>query len=144
MRFLLILLALIGPTAEAFADLSEARFVGQTKGVNFEVRMRFKPARSDPRYPDAHEAWTIFDSMRVTLAGRDTEVPKAVLDKFFWPHPSGAPYLNSDNTLRVPISGGSGESSYNAVLVFSKKRLVQVERRDGASETWETTKYRRR
>ena len=143
MRFFLIFLAFAGMTSDAFADLSEERFVGQTKDFHYAVEMRFKPARAYSRYSDAHEAWTIFDAFRVTLDGREISVPKTVLDHLFWPHPSSSPYPGgAAGTLCVPITGSSGEYFYEAVLVFSKTRVVQIKRRDGASTTWKTTKYR--
>ena len=142
MRSLFIICAAVaGWVPDVFADLDEARFQGSTGDFRYDVRMRFKPAPATPHYPDAPKCWTVFDTLRVTLNGREIKAPKAALDGLFWPHPSGAPYPGPDATLRIPVSGGSGEYSYEAVLVFSKSRLLEVERRDHASSKWKVTKY---
>lgn len=145
MRPLLTIMAVLGGLIPSgFADLDSARFQGRTEDFRYDVRMRFKPAPPTPRFPDAPKYWTVFDTLVVVLNGREIEAPKAALNSLFWPHPSGAPYPGPDNTLRIPVSGGSGEYSYEAVLVFSKSRLVEVERRDHASTKWKITKYRGR
>src|SRR5262245_14054331 len=142
MRSLLILSAVVaGSITNASAGLDDARFRGHTEDIRYDIWMRFKPAPPMRHYPDAPKYWTVFDTLRVILNGREIKVPRAAIDGFFWPHPSGTPYAGPDNTLRVPIVGGSGEYSYEAVLVFSKSRLVEVERRDHASTKWKITKY---
>jgi hypothetical protein len=142
MRPLFILCALfVGSITSAFADLDDARFHGHTDNFRYDVWMRFKPAPPTPHYPDAPKYWTVFDTLRVIINGREINVPKVGLEGLFWPHPSGAPFPGPDNTLRVPISGGSGEKSYEAVLVFSKSRFLEAERRDHASSEWKVTKY---
>ena len=142
MRSLFVIIAVVaGSIPGAFADLDEARFQGSTSDFRYDVQMRFKPAPPTPHYPDAPKCWTVFDTLRVTLDGREINAPKAALKGLFWPHPSGAPYPGPDGTLRIPISGSSGEYSYEAVLVFSKSRLIEVERRDHASTKWKIKKY---
>ena len=142
MRPLFIIWALLAcSTTSAFADLDDARFHGHIEDFRYDVWMRFKPAPPTPHYPDAPKYWTVFDTLRVIINGREINAPKAALEGLFWPHPSGAPYPGPDNTLRVPISGGSGEYSYEAVLVFSKSRFLAVERRDHASNKWKVIKY---
>ena len=141
-RFLLIISAVaVSLTSSAFADLDDARFRGHTKDFHYDVWMRFKPAPPMRNYPEAPKYWTVFDSVRIVLNGREFEAPKAAINSLFWPHPSGSPFPGPGSTLRVPIVGGSGEYSYEAVLVFSKSGLLQVERRDHASTTWKVTKY---
>jgi hypothetical protein len=142
MRLLLVICAAFASlAATAFANLYDARFQGHTDNLRYDVRMRFKPAPPMPHYPDAPRYWTVFDTLRVIINGREISAPKAALDTLFWPYPSGAPYPGPDYTLRIPISGGSGEYSYEAVLVFSKSRFIAIERRDHASTKWKTTKY---
>jgi hypothetical protein len=142
MRFLLIIFAVSsGLITNGFANLYDARFQGHTENLRYDVWMRFKPAPPMPNYPDAPKYWTVFDTLRVIINGREIKVPRAALDSLFWPHPSGAPYPAPDNTLRIPVSGSSGEYSYEAVLVFSKSRFVHVERRDHASNKWKINKY---
>jgi hypothetical protein len=142
MRSLFVIIAVVaGFIPGAFADLDEARFQGSTRDFRYDVRMRFKPAPPTRRSPDAPKYWTVFDTLLVILDGREINAPKAALDGLFWPHPSGSPYPGPDGTLRIPISGGSGEYSYEAVLVFSRSRLVEVERREHASTKWKIKKY---
>ena len=144
MRSLFIIgVVLTGWIPNVFAGLEDARFQGRTEDFRYDVRMRFKPAPATPHYPDAPKYWTVFDTLHVILNGREIKAPKAALNRLFWPHPSGAPYPGPGGTLRVPIDGGSGAYSFEAVLVFSKSRLIQVERRDHASTKWKVTKYGR-
>ena len=132
---------LVGSITSAFAGLDEARFHGHTEDFRYDVWMRFKPAPPTPHYPDAPKYWTLFDTLLVTINGRKINTPKAALEGLFWPHPSGAPYPGPGPTLRIPVSGGSGEYSFEAVLVFSKSRFLEVERRDHASSKWKIIKY---
>ena len=144
MRSLLIIaVVLTGWFPNASAGLEDARFQGRTENFRYDVRMRFKPAPATPNYPDAPKYWTVFDTLQVILNGQEINAPKVALERLFWPHPSGAPYSGPGGTLRVPITGGDGEFSYEAVLVFSKSRLIQVERRDHASTKWKITKFGR-
>jgi hypothetical protein len=142
MRSLLtIWMFVAGWIPNVFAGLDEARFQGRTEDFRFDVRMRFKPAPATPHYPNAPQCWTVFDTLHVTLNGREIKAPRKALERLFWPEPSGAPFAGPGHTLRIPISGGSGEYSFEARLVFSKSRLIQVERRDHASTKWKVTKY---
>ena len=137
----IICVLLVGWITSAFADLDEARFQGHTSNFRYDVWMPFKPAPPAPRSPDAPKYWTVFDTLRVIINGREINAPKAALEDLFWPHPSGDPFPGPDNTLRVPVSGGSGEYAYEAVLVFSRSRFLEVERRDHGSSKWKVIKY---
>jgi hypothetical protein len=142
MRSLLIIgVVLASLIPSALADLDEARFQGHTDEFHYDVWMHFKPMPATRYYPRASEYWTVFDSLRVIIDGREIKVPKAAIEGFFWPHPSGYPYPGPDHTLRIPITGGDGEKSFEAVLVFSKSRFLEVERREHASSKWKVTKY---
>src|SRR4030095_3922719 len=145
MRALLIICTVIaGSIASAFVDLDDARFRGHTETLRYDIWMRFKPSPPFPHYPDAPKYWTVFDALRVIINDREIKVPRAAIDGLFWPHPSGSPYPGPDNTLRVPVTGGRCEDSFEAVLLFSKSLFLQVERRDHASTQWKVTKYRLR
>jgi hypothetical protein len=142
MRPLIIICAVLaGSITSAFPNLEDARFHGHAGDLRYDVWMRFKPAPRTPHYPEAPKYWTVFDTIRVIINGREITVPSAAIDDLFWPYPSGAPFPGSDNTLRVPIAGGSGEKSYEAVLAFSRSRFLEVERRDQASSKWKVIKY---
>jgi hypothetical protein len=138
-----IFLFVAGWISNVSAGLDEARFQGRTDDFRYDVWMRFKPAPATPHYPDAPKCWTVFDTLKVTLNGREIMAPKSALKGLFWPHRSGAPYSGPGGTLRIPITGGDGAYSYEAVLVFSKTRLVEVERLDHASTKWKVKKYKR-
>ena len=142
MRHLFIICAVFAASfTSAFGNLYDARFQGHTGDLSYDVRMRFKPAPSMPNYPDAPKYWTVFDTLRVIINGREIKVPRAALDSLFRSYPSGPPSPGPDDTLRIPLSGGDGEGSYEAVLVFSKSRFVHLVRRDHASNKWKIIKY---
>src|SRR5262245_54730250 len=97
---LVIWIFVAGWIPQVFAGLEDARFRGRTDEFVYDVRMRFKPAPATPHYPDAPKHWTVFDTLKVTLNGREITAPQAALKGLFWPHPEGAPYAGPGGTLR--------------------------------------------
>ena len=130
MKVLFILITLwLMSAGTATANLSEARFRGHEPGYRYDIWVRYRPMSPFPQYPDAPKVWTRIRSLEVVINGQPVRVPQAATADLFWPHTPQPPYPGPDHTLRFVFAGGSGEKSYEAILVFSGNRLVSRELR---------------
>jgi hypothetical protein len=132
--FSLMVLAWAVLPSVALANLDEAQFRGHDEGYEYVIHILYKPMPAFRGYPDAPKAWTVIDTLSVTLNGRSIKIPAAATADLFWPHTPEPPYGGPNKTLRFGISGGSGEYSYRVVFVFSEKGLLQRERTDHAGK----------